>query len=458
MRQFAVIVAMVCPGYPPADTAALYRDAFALGHGVVDYDAFCAAAEARQLFSHCLRLAPACGAERAASLTTLQAAQLFYIVDGHVRCLDHDLAPWLAQLPRPWARVVEAARAGVAAALEEAQAPAPAVHRLLAEEDDEGGGGGGHRQANDHADGGGGGSDGAGSDADEAPSTAFNLQPDGRRALVAYRRYLDLLLYMRGCNRGDRGEAGGPRALRAVQEELGCLEQVLRLDPTALAPDAATIRRMARAGMPLRLATVVRGRKRSTVVITLPGEMAATAAIRRGSAAVAGAGPAASAFPLSPPGPGDAVGPEEYAARLGIDAYADDPMVAMRSHEAQAKMQAAAKTAAIMRMRSLMRHIRLAMTLQGQQQQEGPSAAGGMPAPQQPAPPPQQQAPPEQQKPAAAAAAAAPAAAGGSVPPTARRGSTLDAAAGVPATSRRGSALEGALSGLGSPAATGRKG
>jgi hypothetical protein len=49
--------------------------------------------------------------------------------------------------------------------------------------------------------------------------------------------------------RAARGEAGGPRALGAVLWELRGAEELLRRDAAALAPDAACLRRMARAGV-----------------------------------------------------------------------------------------------------------------------------------------------------------------------------------------------------------------
>jgi hypothetical protein len=104
-RQFAAIVAYVHPTYPPEETAGLYRDAFTLGRGTVNYDSFTAAAEARQFFSSAMRLPPlvfgASSAAAAASvspLTRAQCAELAFIVDGHWRALEFDLAPWLAQV------------------------------------------------------------------------------------------------------------------------------------------------------------------------------------------------------------------------------------------------------------------------------------------------------------------------------------------------------------------------
>lgn len=100
-RQLATIVQLIMPSYPRALSAVLYHDAFVFGSGIVDYDSFMAAAEHRQLFSHCLRLPPLMsGSDRSTpTLTPAQCTQLTYLVIERAHCLERDLAPWLAQLP-----------------------------------------------------------------------------------------------------------------------------------------------------------------------------------------------------------------------------------------------------------------------------------------------------------------------------------------------------------------------
>ena len=61
--------------------------------------------------------------------------------------------------------------------------------------------------------------------------SGFDL--DGRRALVAYRRYLMFLLWMRMVRREDLGEVGGPLAVRYVSCELDSLETIIRKDAGA---------------------------------------------------------------------------------------------------------------------------------------------------------------------------------------------------------------------------------
>jgi hypothetical protein len=58
--------------------------------------------------------------------------------------------------------------------------------------------------------------------------SGFNL--DGRRPLVAYRRFLYLLLWMRVSRREDMGEPGGSRAIMSIDHELGALESIIRRD------------------------------------------------------------------------------------------------------------------------------------------------------------------------------------------------------------------------------------
>ena len=49
--------------------------------------------------------------------------------------------------------------------------------------------------------------------------------------------------------RAARGEAGGPRAVPVIEWELRAAGEVLRRDAAALAPDAASLRRLARCGV-----------------------------------------------------------------------------------------------------------------------------------------------------------------------------------------------------------------
>jgi hypothetical protein len=69
--------------------------------------------------------------------------------------------------------------------------------------------------------------------------TAFDL--DGRRALVAYRRYLYTLLWVRMLRREDVGEMGGPLAVRYVDNELNSVEDVLRKDAPAFLAGAEEV-------------------------------------------------------------------------------------------------------------------------------------------------------------------------------------------------------------------------
>ena len=61
--------------------------------------------------------------------------------------------------------------------------------------------------------------------------SGFDL--DGRRALVAYRRYLMFLLWFRMSRREDVGEQGGPLSVRYVATELDSLEFIIRRDASA---------------------------------------------------------------------------------------------------------------------------------------------------------------------------------------------------------------------------------
>lgn len=239
-------------------------------------------------------------------------------------------------------------------------------------------------------------------------SNSVNIQPDGRRAVAAYRRHLDLLLFLRACNRADRGEAGGPRAIHALTAEFSHIEEVLRCDPQALAPDVLTLTRMARAGIPLAagpllhrpsagLAPAVGGQATllrtaaayGTAAMSAGGAMGATVSLARRRRAVM----APSTIPLSRDalnathdpqradgamaamgisdsvygvgvesssssgggrggaGGGWAVPAEEVAMRLGVDADAWDPIVRMRSHEAITALQNAARTACRIKIR-----------------------------------------------------------------------------------------------------------
>jgi hypothetical protein len=387
MRQFATIVQLIVPGYPPAATATLYRDAYVLGDGVVDYDSFMAAAEARQLWSHTLRLPAIMGAERASRITLEQASQLAYLVVQRVHCLDHDLQPWLLQLPPGWARMVARAREVVQTEIDEAMSPTPLFQQVAEPTAGAGaapaGGAGRPPSAAVRADGGAAttGETGDGAAAKRAPKTSLamtvansvNLLPDGRRLLTAYRAYVNVLLHMRACHRADRGEAGGPQAMKWWTQELDHVEEVLRADATALAPDVLTLRRIARSGIPLRLQTLLQrqpaglaplhgtegaGRRPSYVD---PATVAAAAAsggatarppAKRASVTARGTDLAtASTIPLAAPGPGEAIGAEEYAVRLGVDAYMGDPIVAMRSHEAIEMVRTAARTACGLKLR-----------------------------------------------------------------------------------------------------------
>lgn len=58
------------------EAAALYRDAYTLGNGGVNYESFLAAAEQRQLFSACLRLPAAYGSNKLHPLSNSQASHL----------------------------------------------------------------------------------------------------------------------------------------------------------------------------------------------------------------------------------------------------------------------------------------------------------------------------------------------------------------------------------------------
>lgn len=73
---------------------------------------------------------------------------------------------------------------------------------------------------------------------------------DGRRALVAYRRYLMLLMYIRMCKREDVGESGGPLSVMQIERELGSLEGIIRTDaPAFLAgPEEVCCRETAESG------------------------------------------------------------------------------------------------------------------------------------------------------------------------------------------------------------------
>ena len=128
------------PSYAPEDVASLYRDAFTLGRGTVNYDSFTAAAEVRrvewrsdrvssfhpfaphlpflllppllllqvrQFYSSAMRLppllagaGPAVAAAAPLPLTREQCAAVAFAVDGHWRALEYDIAPWLAQARR----------------------------------------------------------------------------------------------------------------------------------------------------------------------------------------------------------------------------------------------------------------------------------------------------------------------------------------------------------------------
>ncbi len=61
--------------------------------------------------------------------------------------------------------------------------------------------------------------------------SGFNL--DGRRALVAYRRYVNELLWMRMVRREDVGEAGGANGISYIDHELETAECLIRRDAPA---------------------------------------------------------------------------------------------------------------------------------------------------------------------------------------------------------------------------------
>lgn len=186
---------------------------------------------------------------------------------------------------------------------------------------------------------------------------------------------------------------------------------MLRADAQALAPDVLTLRRMARSGIPLRLMTLLQrpaaglnaaASSHITAAVGAPpvapgstvtadgrkpgaagGSDRAGAPGRRSSITAKGTDLAApSTIPMDPPAMASAdadgdielIGAEEYAVRLGVDAYAGDPIVAMRSHEAIEALRSAAKTACSFKLkRSLMR----ALTAMRLQKKGGGAADGG---------------------------------------------------------------------------------
>ena len=225
------------------DAAALYRDAYEIGRGGVNYDSFMAAAEARQLFSSCLRLPAAHGSNKLKALSKSQAAQLvrrvapvvcglpcappcllvvahirvclffcFYfcsagcvcvshsltsyaqctvavqaaVVQKHYRTLDIDVLPLLGSntaLPTSWLTRIRRALFKVEM---------------------------------------------------EIADSGHGLKTDGRRSLVAFRRLLDLLGWIRLCNREIRGEDNDNLSVVRVDKELTSLEGVLRRDVAGL--------------------------------------------------------------------------------------------------------------------------------------------------------------------------------------------------------------------------------
>jgi hypothetical protein len=337
MDQFTKIIKLVHPGYPIAGVATLFREAFVLGSGVVDYDSFMAAAEQRQFFSQCIRLPPIMGADRASPFSPEESTQLATVVLQRVTCLDHDLQPWLAQLPPSWAQIVLYAREAIQLEEIDAVAPRPALPTpelrttsgsLVTTPTPE--------AMTPREDG------------SKKHLATANFAPDGRRLLVAYRRYLDILSYMRICNRADRGESGGSLCVPSIVKELDSIESVLRDDPQSLAPDVLTLKRMARSGIPLQLHALLSRPQRGLSIGVMVARRSFITKPDGTITAVTAQKPPAS-IPLNPPDEGEVLPPEEYAIRLGIDCLAGDPIMKLRTRESMKIIERAAKGACVVK-------------------------------------------------------------------------------------------------------------
>lgn len=171
----------------------MFRDAYDPAVAGVTLHKFFLMAESSQLFSDCLQLPIYTGAMRSTTMSKRELSQLASLVHSKFRLLELDLTPWLDVLPDGWGARLVSLRQGVRQELQQV-------------------------------------------------GSGFDL--DGRRALVAYRRYLMFLLWMRMVRREDLGEVGGPLAVRYVSCELDSLETIIRKDAGAFLAGPEEIRRL----------------------------------------------------------------------------------------------------------------------------------------------------------------------------------------------------------------------
>jgi hypothetical protein len=318
VRQFFAIVSIIAPNYPPLAVASLYKDAWIFGKGRVDYESFSVAAEIQHFFSACLRLPAPAIPHRPSALTTVQQTNLAHICAARVTCLDRDMKPWLSQLPASWTRLVAHARDALSMELVTAFEPAlidvedPSVSLANAKvvpSPRKTGGATTTNQPKEPAK--------PSAPAIAAPppvhrpkATKTSGCVDGRRAVTAYRNYLNVLLYLRALNRSDHGEAGGPLGVKTIENEFASLEEVIRADAPAFAPTAHTLKRVYASG----------SKKHPFALLQKQTESA----------------------------PGS-VHVSQLPATIGIDTFACDPAVMRASHESVRKLDRARTLAASLR-------------------------------------------------------------------------------------------------------------
>jgi hypothetical protein len=192
MQQFCAMVLTLNASASTGTVARLFRDAFDLGDGRVTYESFMQAAELHQFFTSCLRLPTFLGAEHVSELEQADQDKIGAAVHFHEKAFRPAIENAAAKLPMDVRGRFDGLRRDLALALR---------------------------------------AGGRSRDDTRAEGAKTNPNIDGRAALCAYRRVLDVMLHRRMVAREDRGEpgaaAGGPWPDKVVRTELAGIEAIL---------------------------------------------------------------------------------------------------------------------------------------------------------------------------------------------------------------------------------------